>query len=77
MSEVIAPSRNAIVLKAAVASAGLHIWWTLYVHFWLFVLKPSTEPRKRKIKIAKTTMKIPTYWYSVNKKEVAPVAFET
>ncbi|MFS7969084.1 hypothetical protein Hanom_Chr09g00805011 [Helianthus anomalus] len=36
MSEVIAPIRNAIVLKAAVTSAGLHIWWTLYVHFWLF-----------------------------------------
>jgi hypothetical protein len=36
------------------------------------VLNPSTEPRKRKITTAKIDMKIPTYWYSVKRNDVAP-----
>jgi len=43
------------------------------VQGWLFVLNPSTEPRKRKITTAKIDMKIPTYWYSVKRNDVAPV----
>ncbi|KAM1568821.1 hypothetical protein ACFX10_034007 [Malus domestica] len=42
------------------------------VHGRLFVLKPSTDPRKRKIRIANTTMKTPTYWYIVKRKDVEP-----
>jgi hypothetical protein len=43
------------------------------VQGWLLVLNPSTEPRKRKMTTAKIDMKIPTYWYSVKRNDVAPV----
>ena len=73
MSDVTPPSRKDMVLKIAVASAGLHNLVLSYVQGWWLVLNPSTEPRKRNIKTAKATMKIPTYLYSVKRKEVAPV----
>lgn len=73
IKEVTAPSKNEIVLKIAVARAGLQYLSLLYVQGWSLVLKPSTEPRKRKITTAKTPMNIETYLYSVKRNEVAPV----
>uniref|UniRef100_A0A7C9D4K6 Uncharacterized protein n=1 Tax=Opuntia streptacantha TaxID=393608 RepID=A0A7C9D4K6_OPUST len=72
ITEVMAPSKKDTVLKMAVARAGLHLLVLSYVHAWLLVLKPSTDPRKRKISTANATMKTPTYWYSVKRKDVAP-----
>lgn len=72
-TEVTAPSKKDMVLNRAVARAGLQVLVVSYVQAWLFVLNPSTDPRKRKIKIAKATMNTPTYWYIVKRKEVAPV----
>jgi hypothetical protein len=69
---VIAPSKKDAVLKSALKRAGLQYLSLLYVQGWLFVLNPSTEPRKRKITTAKIDMKIPTYWYSVKRNDVAP-----
>jgi len=60
-TDVTAPSRKATVLKIAVKRAGLHCLVLSYVQGWFFVLKLSTEPRKRKINTAKATMNIPTY----------------
>lgn len=37
------------------------------------MLNPSTDPRKRNIRIAKMPMNNPTYLYSVKRKDVAPV----
>lgn len=73
MTEVMPPSRKDMVLKMAVASAGLQSLLLSYVHCWSLVLKPSMEPRNTKIRTAKTAMKTLTYWYSVKRKEVAPV----
>ncbi|KAJ0865015.1 hypothetical protein HanRHA438_Chr12g0536051 [Helianthus annuus] len=71
-TEVMAPSKNDTVLNTAVIRAGLHILVVSYVHVLLLVLNPSTEPRNTKIRTAKMTINTPTYWYSVNRKEVAP-----
>lgn len=76
MTDVIAPRMKAKVLKIAVPSAGLHILVLSYVQGRLSELNPSTEPRKRKINMAKAIMKIPTYWYSVKRNDVAPVTSE-
>lgn len=66
-----------MVLKIAEARAGLHDLVTSNVQARDCVLNPSTEPRKRKIKIAKAIMKIPTYWYSVNRNDVEPVKYNS
>lgn len=71
-TEVKAPSKKAIVVKRALAKAGLQRFPLLYVQASLSVLNPLTEPRKRKIITLKTPVKTPRYLYSVNKKEVAP-----
>lgn len=71
-TEVRAPSKKAIVLKVALARAGLQRFPLLYVHGSLWVLKPLTEPRKRKMMAPKTPMKILRYLYSVKRNEVAP-----
>ncbi|KAM1994428.1 hypothetical protein ACFX1R_011459 [Malus domestica] len=71
-TDVKAPSKKATVLKKALASAGLHMLPVLYVQGSLLVLKPFTEPRKRKMMALKTPTKMLRYLYWVNRKEVAP-----
>ena len=71
-TEVTAPSKNDIVLNVAVAKAGLQVFVLSYEHGWGLVLKPSTDPRNTKINAANNIIKMPTYLYSVKRKEVAP-----
>jgi hypothetical protein len=62
-TEVRAPSKKASVLKAALARAGLQSFPWLYVQGSLLVLNPLTEPRKKNMMAAKTTMKTLRYLY--------------
>lgn len=71
-AEVRPPSKKAMVVKKALAKAGLQIFSLLKVQGSLSVLKLLTDPRKRKMIAPNTTMNMPRYLYSVNRKDVAP-----
>ena len=71
-----APRKKAIVLKMALARAGLHICPLLYVQGSLLVLKLLTEPRNRKIMAPNAPMNTTRYLYWVNRNEVAPESNE-
>lgn len=70
--EVRAPSKKAMVLKIAFTRAGLHIIPVLYVQGSCLVLKPLTEPWKRKMMVLNTPMTTLRYLYCGNKNDVAP-----
>ena len=71
--EVVAPSRKAITVNTALASAGGGASGSAGWAWACAPLKPSAEPSSTKSSAPKATMKPAMYLYSVNRKARAPV----